>query len=97
MKRSEIKNKTFKKFVNPACRCGNRAIGVMIVGGGVRAVCKCCRKFWEQFPIVKASKRKKFPDQTDPKCRHCGSSEVTYHDGQGDSYCAECGHWQADN
>ena len=28
------------------------------------------------------------------KCRHCGSYEVTYHDSQGDAYCASCGYWQ---
>jgi ribosomal protein S27E len=30
------------------------------------------------------------------KCRHCGSYEVTYHDSQGDAYCAACGYWQLD-
>jgi transcription initiation factor TFIIIB Brf1 subunit/transcription initiation factor TFIIB len=30
----------------------------------------------------------------DLKCRYCGSKEVTFNQGVGDAYCAECGEWQ---
>jgi hypothetical protein len=30
------------------------------------------------------------------KCKHCGSTEVTYNQGIGDGYCADCGKWQSE-
>ena len=30
------------------------------------------------------------------KCKSCGSNEVTYNQGVGDAYCADCGNWQTE-